>query len=311
MIQILLADDDAVERTALSTLLKEEFEVELLEAVDGQQALDLLCDGLRPGLCIFDLKMPKVDGLELIQRLRRDPQLGVLRIMASSASRDRETIISLAKLKVQGYLLKPYDRAKTLAQVRQVIADLLVAPDPNKAARNLLAKTILIADDDEVSRTALRDILRSCGTWEIIEARDGQEALNRLYGGLRPDLIYADLVMPRLDGFSLLQRIRDEVSLRTLRVVVCSSDNDRDRVRALAQMQVSGYLLKPFEPSKVIQTLRAIPDVDLRLPAPPEPAAEKPATPDASSSSVPEPKAEPPPATPPPETPPAETVAKA
>ncbi|WP_404420996.1 response regulator [Nibricoccus sp. IMCC34717] len=263
MIQILLADDDAVERTALKEILRAEFDVEVVEAADGQAALDLLCDGLRPTLCIVDLKMPKIDGLELIQRVRRDIKLGNIRMMASSASRDRDTILALAKLKISGYLLKPYDPAKTVAQIKQAIADALGAPKAGTFTKNLLVKTLFIIDDDEVSRTALRDILRSCGQWEILEAKDGQDGLNRLYGGLRPDLIFVDLLMPRLDGFSFLQRVRDEPTLRTLKVVVTSADNDRDRVRALAQLQISGYLLKPFDPVKVTQSLKAIPDVVL------------------------------------------------
>ncbi|MDX2186929.1 MAG: response regulator [Opitutaceae bacterium] len=295
MIQILLADDDAVERTALKEILRSEFDAEIIEAPDGQVALDLLCDGLRPSLCIVDLKMPRLDGLELLQRVRRDIKLGNIRMMASSASRDRETILALAKLKISGYLLKPYDAAKTIAQIKQAIGDLLAAPKAQNFARNLLVKTIFIVDDDEVSRTALRDILRSCGQWEILEAKDGQDAINRLYGGLRPDLIFADLLMPRLDGFSMLQRIRDEPTLRTLRVVVTSADNDRDRVRALAQLQVSGYLLKPFDPVKVIQSLKAIPDVVISLPKPPSTTTQTtpavPVSPPASEQASPSPAA--------------------
>jgi CheY-like chemotaxis protein len=288
MIQILLADDDAVERTALKEILKAEFDVEIIEVTDGQAALDTLCDGLRPTLCIFDLKMPRLDGLELIQRVRRDIKLGNLRMMASSASRDRDTILALAKLKISGYLLKPYDPSKTTAQVKQAIADVLAGPKAATFSKNLLVKTLFIIDDDEVSRTALRDILRSCGQWEIMEAKDGQEGLNRLYGGLRPDLIFVDLLMPRLDGFSFLQRVRDEPSLRALKVVVTSADNDRDRVRALAQLQISGYLLKPFDPIKVIHSLKTIPDVVIALPKAPGTAAVEsaPAAPAASPAPV-------------------------
>lgn len=299
MLRILLADDDQVERTALKEILGAELEIEFIEAADGQAALDLLCDGLRPSLCIFDLKMPKLNGLELIQRMRRDPVLGNLRIMASSASRDRDTILALAKARIHGYLLKPYNPVKTVEAVKQAVADLLAAADPNAVARNLLVKTILVVDDDEVSRTALKDIMRQVGNWEIIEAKDGQDGLNRLYGGLRPDLAFVDLQMPRIDGFTMLQRIRDEVTLRNIKVVVCSGDNDRDRVKALAQLQVSGYLLKPFDPAKVHNALRIIPDVVIHLPQPPKPApasAEAPApaateTPAPSPAETPAPNA--------------------
>jgi len=62
--------------------------------------------------------------------------------------------------------------------------------------------------------------------------------------------------MPKLDGFGLIQRIREDATLRNLRIVVVSGDNDRDQVRALAQLNISGYLLKPFDEAKVKAALR-------------------------------------------------------
>jgi len=54
----------------------------------------------------------------------------------------------------------------------------------------------------------------------------------------------------------LIQRIREDAALRNLRVVVASGDQDRDHVRSLAQLNISGYLLKPFDGAKVAAVLR-------------------------------------------------------
>jgi CheY-like chemotaxis protein len=62
--------------------------------------------------------------------------------------------------------------------------------------------------------------------------------------------------MPQLDGRALLARIREDPALRDLRVVIISSAQDREEIVALARLQISGYLLKPFDATKVKATLR-------------------------------------------------------
>ena len=128
--------------------------------------------------------------------------------------------------------------------------------NPALFSKNLLSRTALVVDDNATERTALKEIFNTVTGWELIESADGQDALDRLHTGLRPDLILVDLRMPKLDGFALIQRIREDASLRNMRVVVASGDNDREQVRALAQLNISGYLLKPFEEAKVKTVLR-------------------------------------------------------
>jgi CheY-like chemotaxis protein len=252
--RILITEDQETERTALREILKTEAGWEVTEAIDGQEAMDLLCDGLRPDVCLIDLRMPKVDGLQMLQRMRRDPMLRDIKVIITSSSRDKDTIVALAKLKISGYLLKPYSSEKTFAALRPVLAS--VAANPALISKNLLSRTALLADDNTTDRTALKEIFKTIPDWELIWAEDGQDALDRLHAGLRPDLILVDLRMPKLDGFGLIQRIRDDASLRNMRVVVVSGDHDRDQVRALAQLNITGYLLKPFDEAKVKTALR-------------------------------------------------------
>lgn len=247
--RILIVDDDAVSRTTLRGIFQAEPTWEIIEADSSQEALDRLCDGLRPDLCLIDLAMPDIGGIELLRRIRRDPTLRNLRAAIVSGSRDKDQIVALAQLNISGYILKPIDVAKTLATVQQLLAT--SGANPHLASRNLLARTVLIAEDSEIERTVLRDIFKAEPHWDIVETKDGQEALNRLYAGLRPDLAIVDLRMPELDGYTLIQRIREDPSLRRLKVLVLSGEHDRDKVIQLARLQISGYLLKPIDVAKV------------------------------------------------------------
>lgn len=252
--RILIAEDQETECTALRAILKAEPGWEVIETKDGQEAIDLLCDGLRPDICLLDLRMPRLDGLEMLKRMRRDPLLRDIKVVVASSSRDKDTIVALSKLSISGYLLKPYNAEKTLATLRPLLAS--TSANPTLYTKNLLKYTALIADDDATERAALKEIFKTEPGWEIFTAQDGQDALDRLHAGLRPDLMLVDLRMPKVDGFTFIQLVREDPSLRKMRVVVISAEHDREQVRALAQLNISGYLLKPFDTSKVKAVLQ-------------------------------------------------------
>ena len=252
--KILLADDDKIERTALRQLIAHHPNLEIVEVENGQAALDVLCDGLRPDLCIFDIRMPEVDGVELLKRMRRDPLLRGLKVVMTSASRDRDTIVTLAKLQIAGYLLKPYDAAKSGAVLQPLLA--AAEANPQLASRNLLAKTALVVDGDDSSRAAVTAAVKNEEGWDVVPAKSGREALARLQDGLRPDLVIVDVVMPETDGAAFISRVREDAHLRSLKIVVASAGQDRQQIATLANLGVRGYLSKPFEASRVSSLLR-------------------------------------------------------
>lgn len=256
--KILLIDDQEIERTALRTIIADEPGWTLTETGDGEAALDQLASGFRPQLCLVDLRMPKVDGLEFLRRVRRDPDLRELKVMVVSASRDRTTIVELAKLGIAGYLLKPFDPQKTLATLRPVLAAI---PDPDatpQVLRDLLHKRAVIIDDDTVARTALVTIVTGESHWTVEEFGAGLPALQRLRTGQPPDLVFLDLRLPDVDGIALLSELRGESAFDTLRVAITSGERDVEKIRALAKLRIDAYLLKPLDAGKVRAALRAV-----------------------------------------------------
>ncbi|MBP7936754.1 MAG: response regulator [Phycisphaerae bacterium] len=98
--KILHAHDDATSRIALRHILKAEPTWQITEARDDQAAWDLLEGGLEPNLCLFDIKMPRLNGHELVQRMRSDPRWRSMRVAMISSVRNREMILSLAALQI-------------------------------------------------------------------------------------------------------------------------------------------------------------------------------------------------------------------
>jgi DNA-binding NarL/FixJ family response regulator len=105
--------------------------------------------------------------------------------------------------------------------------------------------TILLAEDDEGTRLSICDYLELEG-YSVVMAANGEEALRRVYSD-QPQLIITDIGMPFLDGYSLIQKVRQHPSFRLLPVIFLTAHNEtQDRIKGY-QLGCDAYLPKPFE----------------------------------------------------------------
>lgn len=112
---------------------------------------------------------------------------------------------------------------------------------------------ILIADDNAVMRAVLRALLRDEGYDVIGEAADGAAAVD-MAKRLAPDIVCLDIVMPKADGLQALQEIR--AALPAVVVLMVSGNADRESVAAAVAGGAFGYILKPFNAARVIDTMK-------------------------------------------------------
>ncbi len=121
-------------------------------------------------------------------------------------------------------------------------------------------ETILLVEDEASIRDLMVRFLRRQG-YTLVEAEDGEHALKVLneQPNLRPDLLLADLVMPRMDGQTLARQLLTHYS--DLRVLLVSGYRDRLDEEDLAAWNIS-FLSKPFSPTQLVQSVRAALDVE-------------------------------------------------
>jgi two-component system, chemotaxis family, chemotaxis protein CheY len=125
--KILVAEDNAISQELLRKILVNRG-YEVVVAGDGRVAWDLLCQGLNPDLCILDIMMPVMSGLEVLQRVRKDPRFKRLKIILCSALRDRETIAQGATLGIEYYILKPFKPDIVIQQVEKALQGVVDSP---------------------------------------------------------------------------------------------------------------------------------------------------------------------------------------
>ncbi len=119
---------------------------------------------------------------------------------------------------------------------------------------------LLVEDDPDHELLTIRALKKSNIVNEVAIARDGEEAVNLLFGSspIRPQVILLDLKLPKLDGLEVLRRIREADSTRMLPVVVLtSSDEERDVVRSYS-LGVNSYIRKPVNFSDFAEATRQL-----------------------------------------------------
>jgi two-component system chemotaxis response regulator CheY len=116
--KLMIVDDDAVTRALLRQIFSQVQGVDIVEAEDGLDAWDVLDAGAGADLCLLDVMMPRMDGIQLLRRLRQDDRFKRLKVIICSVARDGESIKAAISLNVEGYILKPFTK-ETVRQVFQ------------------------------------------------------------------------------------------------------------------------------------------------------------------------------------------------
>lgn len=112
---------------------------------------------------------------------------------------------------------------------------------------------ILVVDDDERILNFLRVKLNALG-YEVLTASDGIEALEQAQAQ-EPDLIVLDVIMPRMDGFEALKKLRSFSSVPL--IMLSARGNDVDKIKGLG-FGADDYLQKPFNPDELVARIEAV-----------------------------------------------------
>jgi GAF domain-containing protein/CheY-like chemotaxis protein len=210
---VLVVDDDATARELVTRHL-ERAGFAVVAARGGQEGLRLVRE-LRPAAVTLDLMMPDLDGWTVLAAIKGDPALASIPVVLMSIIDQKNRGYALGAAE---YLVKPVDRSKLVETLTGICGS--------------SAGCALLVDDDELVRRGVRAALEPLG-WRISEAENGQAAVESLTMA-RPDVIILDLMMPKMDGFELLDELRSRPGWQDIPVVVITAkdlmDEERDRL---------------------------------------------------------------------------------
>ena len=105
---------------------------------------------------------------------------------------------------------------------------------------------ILLIEDDEIERMKFSRVASKMGNHTIIEAENGERALETLDQIETPNLIVLDLNMPKVNGIEFLKILKSNSSLNYIPIIVMSTSNNRNDIKKCYEIGVSGYMIKPL-----------------------------------------------------------------
>ncbi len=223
---IVVVDDNANDRRLIRRLLQSYKNYRVYEAHDGAEALRVIADR-QPDLVVADLTMPEMDGFTLLEHLKRDSATAHIPVVVVSAKS-----LSAADRKVlETYSDSVWTKGgfETRELVEHVVTMLghtaieVIRPgDVGREEAATVTHTIVAIDDNIRDLRLIKRQIQSLEGFRMIEATSGRDGLKAIYSH-HPDLILLDLMLPDVDGFSILETLQNDPKLRDIPVIVVSA----------------------------------------------------------------------------------------
>jgi CheY-like chemotaxis protein len=121
------------------------------------------------------------------------------------------------------------------------------------------ARTILIVDDDPSIRRLIATTLEDVSGYRLAEAANGEEALERALAA-RPEIVFLDIEMPRVDGLEACRRLRSDPTTAGATIVMLTGETGETAERSAAAAGADLFLTKPFSPLHLLQLVDRIGD---------------------------------------------------
>ncbi|OAH97952.1 response regulator [Methylomonas methanica] len=254
---ILIVDDVNENLHALLSILREDYAI--LAATNGEKALELAMRAPGPDLVLLDIKMPGMDGYEVLRRLKTEPMTADIPVIFVTALSESADEAAGLKLGAADYITKPVNpdllkqRIMTQLELRQFRRKPLMSLNEQMLIR-AERPVLLLVDDMPENIHELAEALKE--EYRIRVASNGRKAVEIVLGPHPPDVVLLDILMPEMDGYEVCRRIKaTAVGTRIPVLFVSVVDKAVDKVRGFS-IGAADYITKPFDIDEVRARIR-------------------------------------------------------
>lgn len=262
--KVLVIEDDEVQRRHITDLLSDKtVKVEAVE--NSKDALKLLSESTYDCM-IMDLSLPDMSGYELLSKLSNENSTysfpPVIVYTARDLTNEEEEKLRLysGSIIIKGAKSPERLLSEVTLFLHRVETDL--PPERQKMLNDLRSREkgledqrILIVDDDVRNIFALSSALESYGA-KIETARNGREALQKLDESQQIDLILMDIMMPEMDGYEAMRKIRNHPNHKEVVIIALTAKAMKDDKDKCLEAGANDYLPKPLEIDKLLSLIR-------------------------------------------------------
>jgi CheY-like chemotaxis protein len=261
---LLIVDDDDTQRGTIMELLGDGEDVNITAVGSSEEALELL-DSERFDCMVLDLKLPEMQGFQLLEKVKTDVRFGNLPVIIHTGKdltrreetklkRYAETIIvkdvrSPERLLDETSLFLHRVESQLPAEKRKILQQL------HSADSVFESKKVLIVDDDVRNVFALASVLEARGM-KVVYAENGAEGLRVLEEEPDISLVLMDIMMPGLDGYETIVRIRSMPEFEHLPIISLTAKAMKgDREKSISA-GASDYITKPVDTDRLLSLMR-------------------------------------------------------
>jgi CheY-like chemotaxis protein len=261
--RLLIVEDNEIERQSIVELLANEG-VDITTAGSGNDAWEAL-RAERFDCVVLDLRLPDISGFELLERIRQDVELRELPIVVFTGKDltedDEIRLVQMAESVVLKGVQSPERLLDETALVLHLVSSELPPAKQQMLERlrqsdeALWGKKVLVVDDDVRNIFALTSLLEQHGV-RVVSAENGMEAISLLDRDPEIDAVLMDIMMPEMDGYETMRRIRQNIQHRLLPILALTAKAMKgDREKCL-EAGASDYIAKPVNTEELLALLR-------------------------------------------------------
>jgi CheY-like chemotaxis protein len=261
--RLLVIEDNEIERQSIVELLNHD-DVEIATAGTGAEALEALRDGKFDCL-ILDLRLPDISGFELMENIRQNPDLRELPIVVCTGKDLTEDDSARLARMAESVIVKDVQSPERLLDEVSLFLHLVAADLPThkqqmlerlrQSDEALVGKKVLVVDDDVRNIFALTSLLEQHGV-QVVNAENGMEAISLLDQDRDIDAVLMDIMMPEMDGYETMRRIRRDSRHLLLPILALTAKAMKgDREKCL-DAGASDYIAKPVNTDELLGLLR-------------------------------------------------------
>lgn len=235
---ILIVEDDELNCELLQRRLEAEGYV-ITTVSTGVKALALIKQ-TKFDLVLLDIMLPDINGVAVLESIRKDSALDSTQVIMVTANSDREMVLKCIEAGAIDYLIKPFSMHIVKLRIWRCLKNTQL--DENE--KDIKNSKILLVDDQELNRDVLGHRLTKSG-YQLISATNGQEALDAM-AAEKFDLILLDIMMPDISGTDVLKKIRKEGKNKNTPVIMTTAVDDIEIINECMKAGADDYITKPL-----------------------------------------------------------------
>ena len=252
--KILSVDDSKTVRLIVRKAMKP-FDMVVCEAQNGEEGL-AVARAEKPDLILLDVTMPVMDGVEMLTRLKADPELKQIPVMMLTAEAGRENILKIAKIGVRDYIVKPFTEQVLVEKLSRImtLTPLAAAAAAAPAAGASGARTVFVVEDKPaIVQQVTETVKNSAWTWKHFNT--SAEAFQFAEKN-PPAAVVVSLSLPEGAAIDLLRSFRGRPALASTPFIGLAVKTATEDIQRAQESGFSGVSAKPVDAADLEAKLR-------------------------------------------------------